>query len=309
MLPLVTDAQARDAVSAQDAIRIVEQTYGDLGSSRASLSDPELMRLDHDARGFALKGAVLDRYGAAGLRVIPSHLGGGNGWCLLLETASGRPLARVEETWLHRLRTAASAVVAARLLARADSRVLTLVGTGRIADLVPAACAAGFAVEEIRVVGRRAGVATDFAARHSAGGVKMAAYDSLDEAAAGADVIVAVTSATQPVIHARHLEPGCAVIGLGGGAEIAGGVLLRSDRFYVDELGFARTVGSVAGWLEDGLALGELRARLTGSLSAVVNGEVPGRTSPDERILAVVQGVAACDVALACLVIQRLGLG
>ncbi|GAB3836455.1 hypothetical protein [Dactylosporangium cerinum] len=137
MLPLVTDAQARDAVSAQDAIDIVEQTYGDLGSARASLSDPELMRLDHDAWGFALKGAVLDRYGTAGVRVIPSHLGGGNGWCLLLDTASGRPLARVEETWLHRLRTAASAVVTARLLARPDSRVLTLVGTGRIADLVP----------------------------------------------------------------------------------------------------------------------------------------------------------------------------
>ncbi|MFC5000615.1 hypothetical protein ACFPIJ_22605 [Dactylosporangium cerinum] len=308
MLPLVTDAQARDAVSAQDAIDIVEQTYGDLGSARASLSDPELMRLDHDAWGFALKGAVLDRYGTAGVRVIPSHLGGGNGWCLLLDTASGRPLARVEETWLHRLRTAASAVVTARLLARPDSRVLTLVGTGRIADLVPPACAAGFAVEEIRVVGRRADAAADFAARHCADGVKVAAYDSVDEAADGADVIIAVTSATEPVIHAGHLEPRRAVIGLGGGAEIAAGVLLASDRFYVDELGFARTVGSVAGWLRTGLAPAELRARLTGTLSAVVNGEVPGRTTPDERILAVVQGVAACDVALACLVVQRLGL-
>ncbi|WP_066370739.1 hypothetical protein [Herbidospora mongoliensis] len=76
-----------------------------------------------------------------------------------MDERRGRPLVGVAETWLHRMRTAASAVVAARLPARPGSRVLTLVGAGCVAELVPAAFAAAFPGMVLPVVARRAEVA------------------------------------------------------------------------------------------------------------------------------------------------------
>jgi alanine dehydrogenase len=302
-IPLVTDDQARSVISAADALHVVEETYADLGANRITLSDPEVIRLSGTGGGFALKGAMLDRYGVAGVRLLPTHTG--NGWCLVLETASGRPLVAVAETWLHRLRTAASAVVAARLLAGADARVLTLVGAGRIARLVPEAFAAAFDLRELRVTSRTPESAAALAARVDLPGVTAKPYPTVDEAAQDAEVLIAITSATAPVVHARHLRPGMTVIGLGGGPELAAGVTDVADRCYVDQMGYAREIGSVAGWTRAGV---HVEDRLTGDLPAVVNGRVPGRTAEDETIVAVVQGVAACDVALACLVTRRLGV-
>ncbi|MET9221500.1 hypothetical protein ABZX65_22360 [Streptomyces sp. NPDC003300] len=349
-LPMVGDADVRSVITVADALEVVEATYADFGADRLSLSAPTITRLgvSGGTRGFGLKGALLDRYGVAGVRVTPTHTAGRNSWCLVLETESGRPLVAVEETWLHRLRTAASAAVAARLLARPDSKVLTLVGAGQIAAFVPAAFAEAFALEEIRVVARTAGSAADFVARQPvAPGATLTPYDGLDAAAPGSDIVVALTSARQPVVHPRHFGPGVTLLGLGGGAEIAaeivtgptpygkrapapdaaeaagcggvaGAVLApeatghgtgTADRFFVDDLGYAREIGSVASWLAAGLPPRTLDARLTGSLPAVAAGSLPGRTHPDERVLGIVQGVAACDVALACLTMRRLGIG
>lgn len=308
-LPMVTDADVRSAITVADALEVVEQTYADFGQGRLALSRPAITRVGDGLHGFGLKGALLERYGVAGVRVTPTHTGGHGSWCLVLETASGRPLVAVEETWLHRLRTAASAAVAARLLARPDSRVLTLVGAGRIARFVPAAFAAAFELDEVRVVARTAAKAAEFAAGQSLPGVTVTAGTDLDAAAPGSDIVVAITSARQPVVQPHHLLPGGTLIGLGGGAEIAPDVLTAAaDRFFVDDLGYAREIGSVASWLSGGLPPDTLTAHLTGTLSAVATGTLAGRASATDRILAVVQGVAACDVALACLVMRRLGI-
>ncbi len=76
----------------------------------------------------------------------------------------------------------------------------------------------------------------------------------------------------------------------------------------MDELAYEQEVGSVAGWLRTGLTRADLSDRLTADLPAVISGQAKGRVSDEDRVLAVVQGVAACDVALACLVAERLGV-
>ncbi|WP_052850146.1 hypothetical protein [Streptomyces avicenniae] len=311
-IPLVSDADVRSVITVADALEAVEGAWADLGSARLSLSSPTITRLGGVPHGFSLKGALLDRYGVAGVRVTPTHTGGRNSWCLVLETDSGRPLVAVEESWLYRLRTAASAAVAARMLARPESGVLTVVGAGRIGRLMPAVFAEAFALREIRVVARRAESAAEFAAEAAGLGVQVTAGTDLDAAAPGTDILVAVTSSREPVVHGRHLLPGGTVLGLGGGAELAADVLTgagrTADRLYVDDLDYAREVGSIGAWLADGMEPAVLRERLTGSLPDVAAGLLPGRTDPDETILGVVQGVAACDVALACVAMNRLGI-
>jgi ornithine cyclodeaminase len=44
---------------------------------------------------------------------------------------------------------------------------------------------------------------------------------------------------------------------------------------------------------------------VTGSVGDLVSARTPGRTAPDQSVLAVVQGLAACDVALAAFAWER----
>jgi len=281
-LPLVSDAEARDVVSMADALAAVEQTYGDLGTPGVTVGSgghPPGRR----TRGFALKAALLDRYGVAGIRVMP--------------TAHRR--AQRFGAWYWRAPRAghwsrcrrraapvaygASAVVAARLLARADSRILTLVGAGRIADLVPLRSRAVFNPHEVRVVARRESPPrTSRYATNCPASMWSATPASTRPHRARRHHRHHLGG--RPTVHSRHLEPGGTLIGLGGGAEMAGEVLGVADRFFVDEFEYAREVGSMAGWLGEGMAVNDIRTRLTADLPAVVNGAVAGRTRDDERI-------------------------
>ena len=49
----------------------------------------------------------------------------------------------------------------------------------------------------------------------------------------------------------------------------------------------------------------ELRERLRANVGEVIAGTRPGRLDDHERLLAVVQGLTACDVALAKAVVDR----
>src|SRR5262249_52736590 len=76
------------------------------------------------------------------------------GTYLLFDATTGAPLAALDGTELTRRRTAAASLLAARSLARKDSRTLLVVGAGAIARHLAAAYAEGFALDRIQVWNR-----------------------------------------------------------------------------------------------------------------------------------------------------------
>ncbi len=320
MIDSLGDAAVRDLITAADAVRLVWETFTAQGRGEIETSTPPAMSLRLSASpsqsdgenptarrgGVKLKAAALPLL--AGVRIAVDPGSGLVSHCVLVDPNSGAIGAVVAETWLHRLRTAASAAVAAALLlpATTPQPVVALVGTGLIADELPAALALTTAVGELRVAARSSSSAERFAQRHrdrTPAPIRPCA--SVAEAAAGADLVVLLTSAAQPVLRAEMLPPGATVLGLGGGAELAVDVLYRSDRFFVDDLEFATMAGSAAGWLAGGLDDDTLSARLTGTLGQLATAAVTARTEPGQTVLGIVQGLAACDVALAGLAWQR----
>ena len=95
------------------------------------------------------------------------------------------------------------------------------------------------------------------------------------------------------------------VCGLGGGSEIAADALDRVDRLVVDDLAFALTIGSVRGWHQAGMGRADLERRLSADIGEIATGARPGRTSPAETVVAVIQGMACCDLALAAFALDR----
>ncbi len=101
-------------------------------------------------------------------------------------------------------KTAGDSLLAARRLARPDSREILIVGAGTVGRSLVEAFGAGFPDARITLWNRTRRRAQDLAA--SLPGVSLA--DDLEQAVRGADIIVTATMSSDPVIRGEWLQPG-----------------------------------------------------------------------------------------------------
>lgn len=127
------------------------------------------------------------------------------------------------------IRTAAPTGVATRWMSRSDSKVLGVIGSGRHAPWQIKAVCCVRPIEEVRIYSRtsenRERLARALAGKLDA---EVRAVDSGKAAVAGADVVVTVTNANQPVIDGDWLKPGAHVNILARG-ECDVKTILRAD--------------------------------------------------------------------------------
>lgn len=128
---------------------------------------------------------------------------------LVLDRASGRPLASMDGEALTLRRTAAMSALAARHLARADAETLLLVGSGRLAGwMARAHRALRPSLREVLVWGRRAEAAQALASQLAAEGLPARAALDLEASVRRADIVCCATTATQPIVRGAWLRPG-----------------------------------------------------------------------------------------------------
>jgi alanine dehydrogenase len=313
-VPLIPDEKVRSAVDLALAVDVLEKAYLEYGRERQVLSAPpvQLLPAAGTSAAFKVKGARLPSMGVAGFRIIADRETDAGeetiDYCWVADTKTGAVRGLVDETWLHRLRTALTGIVAAKWLAKRPVRVATIIGAGKIADELPVAIRNYLAPGELRISTRRMESAQAFAKRHEQSG-PIIPYDNTGEAVKGADLVIAISSADRPVLNASHLAPGMTICGMGGGPEIAADAVQRADRIIVDDLDYAFTIGSVRGWVESGLSSENLRLAVTADLGEIALGTKRGRQSDSDIVIAIVQGMACCDLALANLVLSRCGIG
>jgi alanine dehydrogenase len=219
------------------------------------------------------------------------------------DPATGEPLAIMDATSITELRTAAGSALSARLLARADARVLAIVGTG-----VQARAHARFlplvrAIEELRVAGRDAEKAERLAADLRAAGLPAHAAASGEDAVRGADVVCAATHAAEPVVRGAWLAPGAHVTSVGyntAGRELDEDAVARA--LVVVESRPTALAPPPAG--SNDLA-GLAPERVHAELGELVAGTRPGRTAQEQVTLYKSVGVAVQDTAAAALALER----
>jgi ornithine cyclodeaminase/alanine dehydrogenase-like protein (mu-crystallin family) len=308
-VPFIGDAAAVGLLDLDRAYAAVADAYRQAAAAGPVLSTPPALLMCHPSAPrieMKAKGAQLPRQRVAGFRIVADrHDAEGDvshdvQWLYDMDTA--RPLGMVEMNTLHAVRTALTGVVALEALRGRACEKVAVLGAGRIAKWLVRVLAARTAPREIRVVGFRPGRGGALAASH---GASVVGVDTVDDAVAGADAVIGISSARQPILHARHLRPGMTVIGMGGGHEFDVSVLHAAGRFIVDELAFASVTGSLGAWIAagtlDGLAA---HARLDAELGQVLQGAA-GRTGPDQIVFAIVQGMACCDLAVAADILAR----
>jgi alanine dehydrogenase len=234
---------------------------------------------------------------------LPTHLAA----YVLLEATTGRPLALLEGTYLTGLRTGATSALAARHLARPDSRRLLCFGSSVQAEHQLQALAAVLRLERVSVIGRDPGRAAAFAARmRGVLGVPVEVARDAVAALGEADVVTCATTATTPLFPGDALRAGTHVDAVGAFRpehRELDAVAVRRARVVVEShAGVPPTAGELVLALREG-AIGP--DHVAAELAEVVSGRRPGRTSAGEITLFKSVGFALEDLAAAGLAYNR----
>jgi len=132
---------------------------------------------------------------------------------VLADVATGMPLLISELTLCTALRTAATSAVAARALARPDSRVMALIGNGAQSEFQALAFHHLVDIEEIRLYdidpAATAKLMYNLQDNPDAAGLRLVACASVAEAVRGADIVTTITAdkTNATIISADLLAP------------------------------------------------------------------------------------------------------
>ena len=232
---------------------------------------------------------------------------------LVMDAENGSILAMIEGGTLTAIRTGAGAGAATDLLARANSRVAAIFGTGPQARTQLEAVCAVRPIEEARIFSRNPqNIEAFIAAVQPRVAAKLHAAGSPTEALRNADIVCAATNANIPVFRDDDITAGMHINGVGSYTpdmvEIPPETLARSLIAVDSKTACAAEAGEIIHAVRKELILQDQ----IHEIGSIIAGRQPGRTSMEQITYFKSVGVAVQDAAAAQLALQNarsLGLG
>lgn len=194
---------------------------------------------------------------------------------VLADVGSGYPLLLSEMTILTALRTAATSAVAARHLARPQSRVMALIGNGAQSEFQARAFKALLGIDMLRLYDIDPSASERCRQNLEGLGLTIYVCGSAEEAVEGADIITTATADKQyaTILSDNMVGPGVHINAVGGDCpgktELNRDILLRSD-IFVEYPPQTRIEGEIQQLADD---------HPVTELWRVITGEATGRSS------------------------------
>jgi ornithine cyclodeaminase/alanine dehydrogenase-like protein (mu-crystallin family) len=242
-------------------------------------------------------------FGVKLLVVVPTNGDRGldthQGAVLLMDGVTGELRAVLDASAVTAIRTAAASAVATRALAREDSEVLAIVGTGIQARKHLEAIPLVRPIRRVIVAGRTSARAREFVeSLQTELSVEPAA--TVEAALREADIVVTCTSTREPVVRREYLHSGQHINAAGASVppshELHPDVLPAVALFTDQRLSLEAEAYEWQLALAEGLVTSE---HLRGELGQVLNGVVPGRLDAGEITVFRSLGIGVEDLAAA----------
>jgi len=297
----LTQSDVRRLLDLDDLVEALSRAFVDLSAGHVSVPERTaayageglLATMPVRLAGVGLEVKLVSVFPDNPRRGLTSH----QALIVIFDDSSGTPLVVMDGTHITAARTAGSAALATRTLAREDARVLAILGAGVEGRYHLEAIPRVREFSEIRVANRTPERAEELAAERP----MARAVSSFEEAVHGADVVCCCTDSAEPVIEYRWLRPGAHVNSIGANFE---GPELDPDTIARGRL----VVESRAAFQPPPVGCRELQGLSPDS--AVELGEVlmsaqRGRHDGDEVTVYKSMGHAVEDAAAAHLVYER----
>jgi alanine dehydrogenase len=228
------------------------------------------------------------------------------GVVVLSDAENGYPLAVMDSIEITIQRTGAATGIAAKYLARPDSKTATICGCGNQGRISLRALTKVLPIETVLAYDRNHSQAQKFASGLAEElGIDIEVVDDLETAVRQSDVCVTCTPSTQPFLREAFVAPGTFIAAVGADnsrkQELEPAVLAR-NKLVVDVLEQSATIGELHHALDAGLIT---RDDVYGEKGEVIAGLKSGRTSRDEIIIFDSTGMALQDVVTAAAVYEK----
>jgi len=290
-----------------DIIAAVEEAFKESGTGEAEMPPKPGIHPLHDTFIHAMP-AYLPRMSAAGIKWVsgyPENFRQGlpyiSGLIILNDPNTGLPISVMDATWITAKRTGAATALAAKYLARPDSKILGIIGCGVQGRSNLEALDAVMKLEEVRAYDISSSNLHRYADEMTAeSGITIKAVNSPREAVEGSDIIVTagpILKHPSPTIEKSWAKAGVFACPVDFDSYWKPEAMLMMNKFYTDDipqLEYYRSTGYFQNIPSVYAELGE-----------VVAGRKAGRESADERIMSMNLGVAIEDMAVAVQIYEE----
>jgi alanine dehydrogenase len=227
------------------------------------------------------------------------------GLIVLFDGDNGYPLAVMDSRAITSNRTGAATAVAAKYLAKPDSKTATIFGCGVQGRIQVRALVSVLPIETVYVVGRDQSKLKDFQREMSKEfGLRIELVEDATTVLKTSDVCVTCTPSRKPILNAQDVAPGTFIAAVGADSpnkQELDSELLRKNKVVVDLLDQCVHVGELHHALNNGMR----REDVHGELGEIILGKKPGRISEDEIVVFDSTGTSLQDVASAAAVYEK----
>jgi alanine dehydrogenase len=310
---LLTSREVQSLLTLEECIGAVERAFRAYGEGTAV--PPAVLSMHTEGGGFHIKTGLLElhqSYFAA--KVNGNFPENGSrfglptiqGVIVLCDARNGTPLAVMDSRDITALRTAAATAVAAKFLAREDSRTATICGCGSQGRIQLRALLLVRHLQNVFAYDKDEEKALRFA-REIASDLKISVTPTADLSAAvrQSDICVTCTPSRQPLLGPNDVSSGTFIAAVGADnplkQELYPSLMARS-KVVCDILEQCTMMGDLHHALDAGVVT---RANVHAELGEVVAGRKQGRESEEEIIIFDSTGMALQDVAAAAVLYEK----
>lgn len=307
---LLTDDEVKSLLSIDEVMGAVEKAFAEKSLGRVQMPAKTYLFYNKYNGDLRVMPSYLEEYEVSAVKIVNSHpenrikynLPTVMAVIILVEPKSGAPLAIMSGKTITDIRTGAAGGIAAKYLARRNSKIVGMVGAGAQAKTQLAGLLEVYKqFEEVRVWGLY-GTSNEFAAEMGlkyGDRCKIVVVENVKDAVEEADIVVTTTPSRHPLVMDTMISSGIHFNCIGAdapGKEELDPAILKRAKIVVDDWEQASHGGEINVPLSQGI-IG--RENIWGEIGEIVAGLKRGREDPEEITLFTSTGLAVQDAVTA----------
>ena len=313
---VLSEEDTRQLLELEEVIEAIENVYKEKSSGSGKVFPLVFHEFEKGAADMDIKSGTLDKMGVYGLKLVswfgnnPSKgLPSLSGIVMLFDSSTGLPIGTISAEHMTGMRTGAAGAIGAKYLARNNSEVMLMVGSGhqasyqiRAMQTVIKGLKKVFVYDPINFESAK-GFISKF--EYKLDSIEYIPVQDLETSVANSDIIVTATPSKKPLIMKEWVKAGthfsCMGSDMSGKQEIDENIL-KSARLFTDDILQSVSVGEFEVGINNGTITKE---DIICEIGDVLNGEYYGRTSDNDITVFDSTGIGLQDIAAGYIAIQK----
>jgi len=313
---VLSEEDTKQLLELEEVIEAIENVYKEKASGSGKVFPLVFHEFEKGVADMDIKSGTLDKMGVYGLKLVswfgnnPSKgLPSLSGIVMLFDSSTGLPIGTISAEHMTGMRTGAAGAIGAKYLARNNSEVMLMVGSGhqasyqiRAMQTVIKGLKKVFVYDPINFESAK-GFISKF--EYKLDSIEYIPVQDLETSVANSDIIVTATPSKKPLIMKDWVKAGthfsCMGSDMSGKQEIDENIL-KSAKLFTDDILQSVSVGEFEVGINNGTITKE---DIICEIGDVLNGEYDGRTSDNDITVFDSTGIGLQDIAAGYIAIQK----